>query len=122
MTTHFAFSSYRHSKIFSLIARNLIFRVLSLSLCSIISFVNGLVCVPKTTLYKSSSMLSKDGSLLLKFQSRQKFIFKGSFHLPKTRHLVRNSGGNKIIFRFKLGRTRLAEVSLWDSFNYPIRP
>lgn len=44
-----------------------------------------------TTLYKSRSMLSIDGRLVLKFHSRQNLFSKIPWHLLKTRHLVRNS-------------------------------
>jgi len=66
--------------------------VFSASLCvASSSFDTVPVRVPQTTLYKSRSMLSIDGSFMLKFQSRQNLFSKGPWHLLKTRHLVRNS-------------------------------
>src|SRR6266478_6773443 len=62
-----------------------------------------LACLPafvraalKTTLYKSRSMLSIDGRLVLKFHSRQNLFSKIPWHLLKTRHLVRNSNDRQL--------------------------
>ncbi len=62
-----------------------------------------LACLPasvraalKTPLYKSRSMLSIDGGLVLKFHSRQNLFSKIPWHLLKTRHLVRNSSDRQL--------------------------
>ena len=71
-----------------------------------------LACLPafalKTTLYKSRSMLSIDGRLVLKFHSRQKLFSKIPWHLLKTRHLVRNSSDPKLFPKiFRIDRSQL---------------
>src|SRR2546421_12806581 len=79
MSADFAFSSCRPKNIFLLIAGKL------LSFPLVLPRYHHLACLPasvraalKTTLYKSRSMLSIDGRLVLKFHSRQNLFFKDS--------------------------------------------
>ena len=74
-----------------------------------------LACLPafvraalKTTLYKSRSMLSIDGRLVLKFHSRQNLFSKIPLHLLKTRHLARNSSDRQLFPKiFRIDRSQL---------------
>ena len=88
-----------------------------------------LACLPafvraalKTTLYKSRSMLSIDGRLVLKFHSRQNLFSKIPWHLLKTRHLVRNSSDRQL-FPKNLPYRSLSTITrreIW--LEIPLRP
>src|SRR2546421_7096617 len=97
MTADFAFSSYPPKNNFSLYRRKA-----DLSFPLVLPRYHHLACLPafvraapKTTLYKSRSMLSIDGRLVLKFHSRQNLFSKIPWHLLKTRHLVGNSSDHQ---------------------------
>ena len=82
-----------------------------------------LACLPafvraalKTTLYKSRSMLSIDGRLVLKFHSRQNLFSKIPWHLLKTRHLVRNSSDRQL-FPKNLPHGSLSQLLLDGRFG-----
>src|SRR5438128_1101102 len=97
MSAHFAKCSYLSQNIFRLSPES------DLSFPLVLPRYHHLACLPvfvraalKTTLYKSRSMLSIEGRLVLKFHSRQNLFSKIPWHLLKTRHLVRNSSDRQL--------------------------
>ena len=104
--------------IFSLIAGKA-----DLSFSLVLPRYHHLACLPafvraalKTTLYKSRSMLSIDGRLVLKFHSRQNLFSKIPWHLLKTRHLVRNSSDRQL-FPKNLPHGSLSQLLLDGRFG-----
>ena len=109
MSAHFAKCSYLSQNIFRLSPESwsfISFSSPSLSSSSLPTRLRS--CALKTTLYKSRSMLSIDGRLVLKFHSRQNLFSKIPWHLLKTRHLVRNSSDRQLFQKiFRIDRSQL---------------
>ena len=96
MSAHFAKCSYPQKLFFRLSPESwsfVSFGSPSLSSSSLLTRLRSLG--PQTYVYKSRSMLSIDGRLVLKFHSRQNLFSKIPWHLLKTRHLVRNSSDHQ---------------------------